>query len=625
MKHIYKIFIFVFSVLVFSFPAYARVYTSDAKSADVNSIYVVGNDDLYPIEYYDSSKGVYIGVLPGILEIISENTGIDFTYITGERRGVSHEMVSSHVSGNNTGIVDEVTVFSYDLNGKQVNIGFAFTSAAHDELIESVKDAVAGIDQSEIYGLFVEEGELEPESGFHLFILAGLVFSVSAALLITVTLIFLRLRKLLYKTKYLDSETGIGNYLYFEECFAKEAHSFDDGKHYAAYVVINGGYLQLFGSDISMNNILKYSAGVLASAVAKNECVARTGENGFVLMLESESEAEALERLSVAVDKLEKSVHLNGKQNRAVFHGALCRLDANSLGCEFVLFNLGRNCTKIMGTSRKIVVCTPKMMNSEIEEQKLEESIKSGFEGGEFKMYLQPVFDTSAEKAIAVEAVSRWQHPEKGLIYPGDFIKDIEDFGFAPTFDYYMFEKACIQLHKWNGTDLGDMSISCNFTRLTISVEGFSQHIREIAKKYVFEKNKLIMEITEDALELSLENAKLNIEACKKMGFRVALDDLGSGYTSLRNLCDYPIDIVKIDRDILLATESAKGKDIFMGMVAIAHRLELRVVCEGVETAVQKEIAAAAGCDSIQGWYFSKALPVKDVEVYLRERKKAGK
>ena len=104
---------------------------------------------------------------------------------------------------------------------------------------------------------------------------------------------------------------------------------------------------------------------------------------------------------------------------------------------------------------------------------------------------------------------------------------------------------------------------------------------------------------------------------CKEMGFKVYLDDLGSGYTSLANLCDYPIDVVKIDRDILLKTNTKRGKDLFCGIIALAHNLDIKVICEGVQTEEQNMLVSASDCDYIQGWYYSKAFPVEECESFI--------
>ena len=158
----------------------------------------------------------------------------------------------------------------------------------------------------------------------------------------------------------------------------------------------------------------------------------------------------------------------------------------------------------------------------------------------------------------------------------------MEQANIISRLDYYMFEKACKKLSAWNGTEFQDISISCNFTRITISEKDFISKIKEIADKYDFDRHALQIEITEDSIEKNLEVALKNILWAKEIGFCIALDDIGSGYTSLMNLCEYPIDIVKIDRKILLLSNSERGRKLFLGIISLAHYLNLSVVCEGV-------------------------------------------
>ena len=106
------------------------------------------------------------------------------------------------------------------------------------------------------------------------------------------------------------------------------------------------------------------------------------------------------------------------------------------------------------------------------------------------------------------------------------------------------------------------------------------------------------------------------------MGFRIALDDMGSGYTSLTNLCEYPVDVVKLDRDILLKVQETLQKSLIDGLVALVHRLDKRVICEGVENAVHEALIKASECDYIQGWYYSKPLPVEESERFYRDYQK---
>lgn len=250
-------------------------------------------------------------------------------------------------------------------------------------------------------------------------------------------------------------------------------------------------------------------------------------------------------------------------------------------------------------------------------EQSVTQSILEGLKNKEFKMYLQFIVDNKEKKIVSAEALSRWENPTQGLVGPGNYIVHMETAGLISMHDFYMFELACRQLEQWKNTEYGEISISCNFTRITLSEEDFIEKMTSIAQNYQFDHSKLAIEITEDAIEKDREVAKRNVHLCKELGFKIYLDDLGSGYTSLANLCDYPIDVVKIDRDILLKTSTKRGRDLFSGIIALAHNLNISVICEGVETEEQNTLVSQSDCDYIQGWYYAKALPLEECMAFV--------
>lgn len=254
-----------------------------------------------------------------------------------------------------------------------------------------------------------------------------------------------------------------------------------------------------------------------------------------------------------------------------------------------------------------------------LSERKLLKNIRKGFENQEFKMYLQFIVDSKEGKISSAETLSRWVNSSGEVVFPGTYIGIMEKSGLITRFDYYMFEKVCQKLSQWKDSKLSDVSLSCNLTRITISEEDFAEKIEEISNKYDFDKSKLVIEITEDSIEKNLVVAMFNIIKIKKLGFRIALDDIGSGYTSLVSLCEYPIDVVKIDREILLLAATEKGKKLLQGIVSLAHYLNLKVVCEGVETEEQNKLVTESECDYIQGWYYSKALPESKVEEFVQD------
>ena len=271
----------------------------------------------------------------------------------------------------------------------------------------------------------------------------------------------------------------------------------------------------------------------------------------------------------------------------------------------------------IYGTSKQIIQCDTHSMNKVQEEKRLVESIERGFENKEFKMYLQFIVDNKTKKIISAEALSRWDNPFEGLLAPGRYIEAMESTGLIGRLDLYMFELACAQLEKWRDTKYKDISISCNFTRITLSEPDLVDRLRAISQRYNFEKSKLAIEITEDAMEKNIETATQNVRGCKELGFRICLDDMGSGYTTLANLCEYPIDVVKVDREILRNIETPRGKNLFDGITALAHSMGIKAVAEGVETGEQNTIVSSSECDFVQGWYYSKPIPQEEWEPFI--------
>ena len=277
---------------------------------------------------------------------------------------------------------------------------------------------------------------------------------------------------------------------------------------------------------------------------------------------------------------------------------------------------------KLKNTRRKFALTEMVSVSSdttEDEETILLKQIEEGFKNEEFKMYLQFIVDNKTKKIVSAEALSRWESASGDIIPPVKYIGVMEKYGLISRLDYYMLEMACRKLNEWKDTEFDHLAISCNFTRITISEKDFVDKINDISSKYDFDKSKLQIEITEDSVEKNLNRAMDNIHKAKELGFRIALDDIGSGYTSFISLCEYPIDVVKLDRDVLLKTEEEIGKKLFHGIVSLARYLNLRVVCEGVETEGQNTLVSESECDYIQGWYYSKALSVEKAEEFFRE------
>ena len=273
-------------------------------------------------------------------------------------------------------------------------------------------------------------------------------------------------------------------------------------------------------------------------------------------------------------------------------------------------------------TVKLLVIKAKEKKNPTISEKRTDKKflkeIEDGFKNREFKMHLQFIVDNKMKRIVSAEALSRWKKSTGELVPPSAYIETMKKSGHIVMLDYYMFEKACIKLSQWKDAPFAELTMSCNLTRITISEKDFVSKIQQIADRYDFERRKLLLEITEDSIENDKDVAMDNIIRAKQLGFRIAVDDLGSGCTSLMSLCKYPIDVVKIDRDIFQKTNEENGRKLFRGIISLAHDLNLSVVCEGVETLAQDRFVTETNCDYIQGWYYSKALPEAEAEAFAK-------
>jgi EAL domain-containing protein (putative c-di-GMP-specific phosphodiesterase class I) len=224
-------------------------------------------------------------------------------------------------------------------------------------------------------------------------------------------------------------------------------------------------------------------------------------------------------------------------------------------------------------------------------------------------------------KIIGAEGLTRWQNHEKGMLSPAVFIEHLKSAGLIDKLDFYILEEVCKQLEKWNRTGKEHLWLSCNFTRMTVSRNDFIERFRSIVGKYDFSPDRLVIELTEDSFINNTTIAYNNVFECKKIGCKIALDDMGSGYSSLQDLCDYPVDMLKIDRQILLKSTTPRGDALLKGLTKLGHDLGMKVLCEGVENEEDKRRVCEADCDYIQGFYYSRVLPTEEADLfYMRSQ-----
>lgn len=230
----------------------------------------------------------------------------------------------------------------------------------------------------------------------------------------------------------------------------------------------------------------------------------------------------------------------------------------------------------------------------------------------------QPVYDISNQKIIAVEALSRWYHPEHGFVSPEKFISLAEQTGLINSLTYWVLDKAVEQVAKWNGLGF-QLSVAVNLSVYSFKDPEFIGEVHSVLKKYDFPEEYLKLEITEGAM---MENPLHAIEVLTElhsMGIKLSIDDYGTGFSSMTYLKQLPVDELKIDKSFVIGLDSDESNDaIVRSTIDLAHNLGLKVVAEGIETEKVYKLLQEYNCDLAQGFHLSRPVPAEDVEVLLK-------
>lgn len=279
--------------------------------------------------------------------------------------------------------------------------------------------------------------------------------------------------------------------------------------------------------------------------------------------------------------------------------------------------NLARSTIK-GDVSKRYAYYDEPMREAIIAEQEILNDMQKALETGAFVLYLQPIYSLNFEKPVSAEALVRWNHPEKGIIEPGKFISLFEHNRFITNLDHYMWELACRYLADRRERDLAPIPISVNVSRINLFQPDLVGELLGLLQKYDLTPSMLRLEITETAYMDDPEQLVTASEKLRKAGFKLHVDDFGSGYSSLHMLKDIPLDVLKLDMRFLGDLEpSSRAATVLLGVIRIAQSLGMVTVAEGVETRFQLEFLRSAGCDNIQGFLFAKPMPVDEFEVFL--------
>ena len=592
-------------------------------------IYVAGNPDVYPVEYYNKETGQYEGVLPELLHRFSEQAGYDIRYYEPgnvDKReqwadNLQVDLVSvcfetddfRHVEG------EELILIQTQQDGKDVTYGLYVTETAPDMLAEELRTFFSEISQEETTGMLIQVASGSTVPRREMIWDLAIVFGI--ALLLLAAVIGLTKRHYSRRIKQIgesDGVTGLGNLDYCRRYFRSYINDRNRILYNLFYFHVDIDRLGRTVGPDQTNEFLKYVSTTLQGYVSDTDILGRVSDSGFAILRLSVGEERYGDWLSKALIRIHD--YSEGTIGERVVVAGVYSLKQSDRDPDEVITIARQTAMKAYETGKEYCVCDEEMIRNMAEERQLQEDIEPGLHHQEFRLYIQFYVDPVSNNIVGGEALSRWEHPAKGMLYPGRFIPLMEREGRIDDLDYYYLNKVCIFLEDISKIGVKEFFMSCNFSRRTFVSKGFVENCKRIIERHHFNKKWLIMELTESDASGDVEIVSYNIEALKKLGVQVALDDFGGGLTSFLDIQDCLPDALKLHRNLVAYVTTDTGEAILRSLIRICHDLGITAMAEGVETDEQAEILSRLSCDVVQGFRFYHPVPDWEVRKILLEQ-----
>jgi diguanylate cyclase (GGDEF)-like protein/PAS domain S-box-containing protein len=351
--------------------------------------------------------------------------------------------------------------------------------------------------------------------------------------------------------------------------------------------------------------------------------VARLGGDEFIILLNElahpEDAATVAERIqswiAEPVSLGDRLVHIRASIGIAVF-------PHDGEDSETLLKNadIAMYCAKKMGKGH-YAFFHEEMASKAKKRLEMETYMHHAVANNELRLHYQPVVDVLSGQLIGAEALLRWESPKLGFLPPKDFISLAEENGMIIQFGEWALREVCRQYKAWQKQGLGDLSIAVNLSSLQFNQSSFIPMVANIIQELGVNPAFLTFELTESMIMSDTDNMLKKLDALKSLGIKLALDDFGTGYSSLRYLNRFPLDSLKIDRSFVKELPaSVDAAAIVSAILALAHALNLNTVAEGVETQQQNAFLQKTSCNAVQGYYFSKPMPIAEFQAYWEQK-----
>jgi diguanylate cyclase (GGDEF)-like protein/PAS domain S-box-containing protein len=373
------------------------------------------------------------------------------------------------------------------------------------------------------------------------------------------------------------------------------------------------------------DTLLKEAAGRLRSCIRSSDTVGRLGGDEFAAILsELRKPGDAGLVAQKIVDVFKRPFDLEGKETYVTASVGVTLYPVDSDSAEALVVNADAAMYRAKEQGRNNYQYFTRDMNERaIQRVQMEAALRQALEREEFRLFYQPKVDLVTGKICGFEALLRWQHPDKGMVLPGEFIPVLEETGLIVPTGEWVLRTACLQIGAWQKAGLKVPPVSVNLSARQFEQKSLKTAVRQILRDTKVDPSLVEFEITESLLMNDPEGAARTLHSLKESGVRLSMDDFGTGYSSLGYLKRFPIDTLKIDRTFVrdISTD-ADDATLTRAIINLAQTLRLKVIAEGVETEDQLAFLRTNGCDEMQGYLFARPAGAEECEQMLREGRK---
>lgn len=499
----------------------------------------------------------------------------------------------------------------------QMNANLCLGMRTEDALMASILNkAIAQLSTEDVNAIVIENTMAAPELRLdkvirRYFIPAVLV--IGAVVVIGLIISKNRISKYAFK----DLLTGYSN----ENRFLLKAEKLIKSKRAKDFAVISLDidHFKMVNNMCSFevgNHILRETARIIHNGLADNEFFCRKADDRYLICMNREGKENLNDRLMVMLEQISQ---IPKKEKLDFFYSVSCgvcyleevEFDIHrAIGCASMARKQGK-----VEKEDSIVYYDAVMQEQAVGEQEIINRMEDALKNHEFCVFYQPQIRISDETIAGAEALARWIKPDGTMIYPDKFIPVFEKNGFITKLDLYIFEEVCRHIRKWMDEGSPVCRVSVNVSQVHLRKKDFHLQYLDIMKKYDIPSRYIELELTESTLFKNKEQMISLIYSLKNVGIKVAMDDFGSGYSSLNLMKDLPIDYLKLDREFFnTSLDSSRGQEVIKSISDMAGRLQICVVAEGVETRDQVDFLKVIHCGIVQGYFYYRPMPAAEFE-----------